>query len=188
MSTSTIILLAIVAIVVYLIYVYNRLVSLQKSAEAAWSDIEVQLRRRYNLIPALVEVVKGAKNYEAETLEKVIQARSAAMSAKTPADEAKANNMLTQALGKLFALAESYPELKANQNFLELQQQLAQIEDSIQNARRYYNAVVRDYNARLDSFPDLFIARRFDFRPKDYFELDESIKEQVYSMPKIDLD
>ena len=188
MSASTIILLLIVGAVLYLIYIYNRLVSLRQSADAAWSDIDVQLKRRYNLIPALVDTVKGYKDYEAETLEKVIKARQLGLSATTVKEHEQADNMLTQALGKLFALAEAYPDLKANVNFLDLQQQLSQIEDAIQNARRYYNAVVRDYNTRIESFPDVLIAQRYHFRPKDFFELDEAEKEAVKKMPEIDFD
>ncbi len=188
MSASTIILLLIVGAVLYLIYIYNRLVSLRQSADAAWSDIDVQLKRRYNLIPALVDTVKGYKDYEAETLEKVIKARQLGLSATTVKEHEQADNMLTQALGKLFALAEAYPDLKANVNFLDLQQQLSQIEDAIQNARRYYNAVVRDYNTRIESFPDVLIAQRYHFQPKDFFELEESEKEAVKKMPKIDFD
>ena len=188
MNASTIILLLIVGAVLYLIYIYNRLVSLRQSADAAWSDIDVQLKRRYNLIPALVDTVKGYKDYEAETLEKVIKARQLGLSATTVKEHEQADNMLTQALGKLFALAEAYPDLKANVNFLDLQQQLSQIEDAIQNARRYYNAVVRDYNTRIESFPDVLIAQRYHFQPKEFFELEESEKEAVKKMPKIDFD
>jgi LemA protein len=188
MSTSTVLLLLIVGSVLYAVYLYNRLVSLRQAADAAWSDIDVQLKRRYNLIPALVETVKGYKNYEAETLEKVIKARQMGMSATTVKEHEQADTMLTQALGKLFALAEAYPDLKANVNFLDLQQQLAQIEDAIQNARRYYNAVVRDYNTRIESFPDNLIAQKYHFEPKEFFELDESEKEVVKKMPKIKFD
>ncbi len=188
MSASTIILLLIVGAVLYLIYIYNRLVSLRQSADAAWSDIDVQLKRRYNLIPALVDTVKGYKDYEAETLEKVIKARQMGLNANSVKEHEQADNMLTQALGKLFALAEAYPDLKANENFLNLQQQLAEIEDAIQNARRYYNAVVRDYNTRLESFPDVLIAQRYHFQPKDFFELDESEKAAVKKMPEIKFD
>ncbi|WP_456427890.1 LemA family protein [Nitratifractor sp.] len=188
MNTILIILLIAVGVILYLIYIYNRLVSLRQSADAAWSDIDVQLKRRYNLIPALVETVKGYKNYEADTLEKVIKARSLGLNATTVKEHEQADNMLTQALGKLFALAEAYPDLKANENFLNLQQQLAEIEDAIQNARRYYNAVVRDYNTRLESFPDVLIAQRYHFQPKDFFELDESEKAAVKKMPEIKFD
>jgi len=186
MNAGTILLVVIVGIALYLVSLYNRLVSLRQSADAAWSDIDVQLKRRYNLIPALVDTVKGYKDYEAETLEKVIQARQMGLSAQSVKEHEAADNLLTQALGKLFALAEAYPDLKANVNFLDLQQQLSQIENAIQNARRYYNAVVRDYNTRIESFPDLLIAQKFGFQPKDFFELDESEAEAVKKMPKID--
>jgi len=186
MNTGMILIAIVVGVILYFISLYNRLVSLRQSADAAWSDIDVQLKRRYNLIPALVETVKGYKDYEADTLEKVIKARQLGLSATTVKEKEEANNMLTQALGHLFALAEAYPDLKANVNFLDLQQQLSQIEDAIQNARRYYNAVVRDYNTRIESFPDLIIAQRYHFKPKDFFELDEEEKEAVKKMPKID--
>jgi LemA protein len=186
MNTGTILLAVIVGTVLYLISLYNRLVSLRQSADAAWSDIDVQLKRRYNLIPALVDTVKGYKEYEAETLEKVIQARQMGLNAQSVKEHEAADNLLTQALGRLFALAEAYPDLKANVNFLDLQQQLSQIESAIQNARRYYNAVVRDYNTRIESFPDLLIAQKYNFRPKEFFELDESEAEAVKKMPKVD--
>jgi LemA protein len=186
MSTSAVLLAIIVGVAGYLIAIYNKFVSLQSGIDAAWSDIDVQLKRRYNLIPALVDTVKGYKDYEAETLEIVIQARQMGLSARSVKEHEAADNMLTQALRQLFALAEAYPDLKANVNFLDLQQQLSQIENAIQNARRYYNAVVRDYNTRIESFPDLLIAQKFDFQPKDFFELDESEAEAVKKMPKID--
>jgi len=175
------------AMVGYFIAIYNKLVSLRAGINASWSDIDIQLKRRYNLIPALVDTVKGYKEYEADTLEKVIQARQQGMHAGNMAEEAEAASLLTGALGKIFALAEAYPELKANENFLHLQGELSRIEETIQNARRYYNAIVRDYNARLESFPDIFIAQKFDFTSRDYFELEESEAEAVKKMPKIDL-
>jgi len=187
MSFGNIVLLIIIAVGAYLVAIYNKFVSLRAGIDAAWSDIDVQLKRRYDLIPALVDTVKGYKEYEAGTLEKVIQARQQGLSAGTVDEKAAAANALSGALGKLFALAEAYPDLKANQNFLHLQGELSSLEDSIQNARRYYNAIVRDYNAKLESFPDLFIAQKFNFTPRDYFELDESEAESVKKMPKIDL-
>ena len=187
MSFGNIVLLIIIAVGAYLVAIYNKFVSLRAGIDAAWSDIDVQLKRRYDLIPALVDTVKGYKDYEAGTLEKVIQARQQGLSAGTLDEKAAAANALSGALGKLFALAEAYPDLKANQNFLHLQGELSSLEDSIQNARRYYNAIVRDYNAKLESFPDLFVAQKFNFTPRDYFELDESEAESVKKMPKIDL-
>ena len=185
MSFGNIVLLIIVGVGVYLVAIYNKLVSLRAGIDAAWSDIDVQLKRRYDLIPALVETVKGYKEYEGETLEKVIAARQKGLSANSVEEKAEAANMLSGALGKLFALAEAYPDLKANTNFLKLQEELSSLEEAIQNARRYYNAIVRDYNAKIESFPDLFVAQKFNFTKRDYFELDESEAEAVKQMPKI---
>lgn len=187
MSFINILLLIIAGIGIYLIFIYNRLISLRARIDAAWSDIEVQLKRRYNLIPALINVVKGYKNYESETLEKVIKARQLGLSAVSVKEKAEASNILSGALRKMFALAEAYPDLKANTNFLKLQNELSNLEDAIQNARRYYNAVVRDYNARIESFPDIFIARKFGLTKRDYFELSENEKRDVQKMPNIDL-
>ncbi|WP_294952201.1 LemA family protein [Sulfurovum sp.] len=187
MSVGNIILLIIVGIGAYLVTIYNKLVSLRAGIDAAWSDIDVQLKRRYDLIPALVDTVKGYKEYEADTLEKIIKARQVGLTADSMDEKAAAANMLSGALGKLFALAEAYPDLKANTNFLKLQDELSQLENAIQNARRYYNAIVRDYNAKIESFPDLFIAQKFNFTKRDYFELEESEAEAVKKMPKINL-
>lgn len=187
MSFGNIVLLIIVAVAGYLVIIYNRFASLRAGMDASWSDIDVQLKRRYDLIPALVDTVRGYKDYEAGTLEKVVEARQKGLGAGSIDEKAAAANMLTGALGKMFALAEAYPDLKANTNFLNLQNQLTSLEDAIQNARRYYNAIVRDYNAKLESFPDLFIAQKFNFTPRDYFELDASEADAVKKMPKIDL-
>ncbi|RLA69088.1 MAG: LemA family protein [Epsilonproteobacteria bacterium] len=187
MSFGNIVLLIIVAIAGYMVIVYNRFISLRTGIDAAWSDIDIQLKRRYDLIPALVDTVRGYKEYEAETLEKVIQARQQGLSAGTMDEKAAAANVISGALGKLFALAEAYPDLKANTNFLKLQDELSHLEDAIQNARRYYNAIVRDYNYRLEAFPDLFIAQKFNYTGRDYFELDASEAEAATKMPKIDL-
>src|SRR3989442_6577121 len=132
---------------------YNSLVRLRVQAENAWADIDVQLKRRYDLIPNLVETVKGYAGHERQTLEAVVNARNRAMSAQGPAEKAEAEGMLTQALKSLFALAEAYPQLRAVESFNQLQASLNQIEDAIQNARRYYNAVVRDFNTRIAEFP-----------------------------------
>jgi LemA protein len=187
MSFGNIILLILIAIAGYLVMIYNKFVSLRAGIDAAWSDIDVQLKRRYNLIPALVDTVKGYKDYEASTLENVIKARQQGLNATTVAEKGEAENILSGALGKLFALAEAYPDLKANTTFINLQNELSSIEDAIQNARRYYNAIVRDFNAKIESFPDLFVAQKFNFTPRDYFELDEAEAEAVKKMPKIDL-
>ena len=185
MSFGNIVLLIIVGVVGYLIAIYNKFVSLKAGIDAAWSDIDVQLKRRYNLIPALVETVKGYKEYEGETLENVIKARQIGVDATSVKDKEAAANMLTGALGKLFALAEAYPDLKANTTFINLQMELSNIEGAIQNARRYYNAIVRDYNAKIDSFPDLYIARKYNFTVRDYFELDENEAAMARKMPEI---
>ena len=187
MSFGNIVLLLIVGIGAYLVAIYNKLVSLRAGMDASWSDIDVQLKRRYDLIPALVDTVRGYKEYEGDTLERVIKARQQGLSAGTMDEKAAAANMLSGALGKMFALAEAYPDLKANTNFLKLQDELSNLEDAIQNARRYYNAIVRDYNAKIESFPDLFVAKKFNFTKRDYFELDESEAEAAAKMPKIDL-
>jgi len=186
MSFGNIVLPSIVAIAAYLVVIYNRFISLRTGIDASWSDIDVQLKRRYDLIPALVDTVKGYKEYEAETLEKVIQARQQGLDAGSIDEKAAAANMISGALGKLFALAEAYPDLKANTTFMKLQNELSSIEDALQNARRYYNAIVRDYNYRLDSFPDLYVAKKFNFTGREYFELDESEAEAAKKMPKID--
>ena len=186
MSFGNIVLLIIVAVAAYLVVIYNRFISLRTGIDAAWSDIDVQLKRRYDLIPALVDTVKGYKDYEAETLEKVIQARQQGLDAGSIDEKAAAANMISGALGKLFALAEAYPDLKANTTFMKLQNELSSIEDALQNARRYYNAIVRDYNYRLDAFPDLYVAKKFNFSAREYFELDESEAQAAKKMPKID--
>lgn len=157
---------------------YNRLVRLRNQAESAWADIDVQLKRRYDLIPNLVETVKGYASHERETLEAVIDARNRAMSASGPAEQAKAENLLTGALKSLFALAEDYPELRAVEGFTKLQGSLEAIERDIQNARRYYNAVVRDLNTSIEQFPSNLVANAFRFHQREYFELtDEAERE-----------
>jgi len=186
MSFGNIVLLIIVAVAAYLVVIYNRFISLRTGIDAAWADIDVQLKRRYDLIPALVDTVKGYKEYEAETLEKVIKARQQGLDAGSIDEKAAAANMISGALGKLFALAEAYPDLKANTTFMKLQNELSSIEDALQNARRYYNAIVRDYNYRLDAFPDLYVAKKFNFTRREYFELDENEAQAAKKMPKID--
>jgi len=153
---------------------YNRMVGLDNACEGAWSDIDVQLKRRYDLIPNLVETVKGYAAHEQSTFDQVTRARSQAMQAGTPAESAKAEGNLTNVLKSLFAVAEAYPELKANQNFLSLLTELSNIEDALQNARRYYNALVRDLNTQVESFPASLIAGTFGFGKRDYFELDDA--------------
>ncbi len=169
----------IIILIIYTIAQYNGLVRLKNQAEEAWASIDVQLKRRYDLIPNLVETVKGYASHEKETLEKVIKARNMAISAQNVKEKAEAENFLTGTLKSLFALSENYPNLKANENFLQLQNTLNEIEDNIQNARRYYNAVVRDLNTKIESFPSNLIASMFNFEKKDYFEIEEKEKEPV---------
>jgi len=166
------IILGIIGVVaVWAIAIYNKFVALKAQGDASWSDIDVQLKRRHNLIPNLIETVKGYATHEKETLERVVKARQEGIDASTVHDQASAENSLTAALRQIFALSEAYPELKASTTFLELKKQLSEIEDAIQNARRYYNAVMRDYNTKVDSFPDLAVARLFSFKTREYFEL-----------------
>jgi len=169
-------------VIVVAVLMYNSLVRLREQAEAAWADIDVQLKRRYDLIPNLVETVKGYASHEKETLERVIQARSTAMAAQGPAAQGAAENMLTGALKSIFALAEAYPQLQASGGFRDLQASLQAIEEAIQNARRYYNAVVRDYNTRIAQVPTNLIAQAFRFAKKEFFEIEEAERE----VPKVD--
>ncbi len=170
------ILLVLVALLVVGVLLYNGLVRMREQADASWSDIDVQLKRRYDLIPNLVETVKGYATHEQGTLERVIQARNAAMSAEGPGKQGPAENMLTGTLRSLFALAEAYPDLKADKNFGQLQDTLADLEDQIQRARRYYNAVVRDYNTRTQQIPTNLIATAFGFHAREFFEIDDEEK------------
>ncbi len=169
---GVIFLLVMAGLVFALVAGYNKLVGLRQRSEEAWSDIDVQLKRRHDLIPNLVETVKGYAAHEKTTLDAVVRARGTAVAAQTPEARAQAENALTGALRQLFALAEAYPDLKANQNFTQLQGSLGEIEETIQNSRRYYNAVVRDFNTTIDSFPSNFIASFFQFHKRPYFEVD----------------
>ncbi len=167
--------LILVAIVlISAVMMYNRLVKLRNLAEEAWSGISVQLKRRFDLIPNLVETVKGYAGHEKSTLENVIKLRNAAMSA-APGDvaqQSQANAALSQGIKGIFALAENYPDLKANQNFIELQNALQTVEDNLQNSRRYYNGCVRDLNTGCQTFPSVLIANAFGFEKRAFFELD----------------
>ena len=162
-----------VVIVGFLIGTYNSLVTLKNRVEEAWSDITVQLKRRTDLIPNLVNSVKGYATHEKEVFEKVTEARSAIMNAKGVADTAKAENMMEGALKSLFAVAEAYPELKANQNFLQLQQELVDTEDKIQASRRFYNGGVRDLNTKIQTFPVNVVAGMFGFQSREFFEVED---------------
>jgi LemA protein len=166
------------AIVVAVIVIYNRLVRLRTTVKSSWSDIDVQLKKRYDLVPNLLETVKGYASHEKSLLENVTMARAAAMRASSPADKAKAENMFSETLKSLFAVAEAYPQLRANENFLQLQQQLKDLEDNIEYARRYYNAVVRDYNIMTETFPSNIVAGQFRFEKSEFFELEEAAVER----------
>ena len=169
--TGIIILGLLVLLVVLGIGMYNSLVRLKVQTDNAWADIDVQLKRRYDLIPNLVETVKGYAGHEKGTLEAVINARNRAMNATSPTDKAQAENMLSGALKSLFALAEAYPQLRAIESFTSLQNSLSQIEDTVQNARRYYNAVVRDLNTKIQQFPTNIFANMLGFKPREFFEV-----------------
>jgi LemA protein len=179
MSFQTIILLIVVAVIVWAIIIYNRFIKLNNRTDEAWSDIDVQLKRRYDLIPNLVETVRGYATHEREAFENVTKARANAMGAQGIENHAQAENMLTGALKSLFAIAEAYPDLKANQNFLELQRELSDTENKIQAARRFYNGNVRDLNIAVDSFPSNLIARGFRFGKREFFDIEEGEREPV---------
>ncbi len=169
----------IVLIGIFLVVLYNGLVKLRNRIENAWSQIDVQLKRRYDLIPNLVETVKGYAAHERETLEAVIQARNMAVSAEGVGDQAQAENMLSGALKSLFALSEAYPDLKANQNFLNLQEELTGTEGRIAYARQFYNDTVLRYNTKIQTFPAVMIAGMFRFTAREYFEAEPESRENV---------
>lgn len=183
MSTATIILYVLVAaavlLVVWLIGTYNGLITLRNRVQEAWSDIDVQLKRRYDLIPNLLETVKGYAKHEASTLDNVVKARAAAMGAQSTHDKAEAENMLSNTLKSLFAVSENYPDLKASQNFLQLQDDLKDTEDKIQASRRFYNANVRDFNTKIQVFPNNMIASQMKFTKYEFFEAGEAEKQNV---------
>src|SRR5438045_1954592 len=175
-----IIFLVILAVIaVLLIGMYNSLVQLRVRTDSAWSDIDVQLKRRHDLIPNLVETVKGYAAHEKGTFENIAKFRSQAMQANTPDDKAVAENQLSGALKSLFAVAENYPQLKASEEFTQLQGSLSQTEDSIQNSRRYYNAVVRDLNTKIQSFPTNILAGMFGFQQRQFFEVEAADREPI---------
>ncbi|MCD6410533.1 LemA family protein [bacterium] len=183
MSILMIVIIILALLILWVVFSFNTLVRLRNRTKEAWSDIEVQLKRRYNLIPNLVETVKGYAAHEKELFEKVTEARSRAMGAQTPKEKGEAENFLSQTLKSLFAVAENYPDLKASQNFLELQRELRDTEDKIQAARRFYNANVRDLNIKIESFPTNIIAKLFGFRKMDLFEIEEPEAREV---PKVE--
>jgi LemA protein len=169
----------VIGLLLFGVGLYNGLIRLKVLVDEAWSGIDVQLKRRYDLIPNLVETVKGYAKHEKETFEKIAELRSAAMKAQGVADKSKIENQLTSTLKTLFAVAENYPELKANENFLELQTTLNQIEDEIQGARRYYNGAVRDFNTKIMVFPNSLIAGMLGFKAREFFEAQEGERENV---------
>lgn len=180
MSTFLWVILAIIVVIILaIIAMYNGLIRLKVRVDEAWSDIDVQLKRRYDLIPNLLETVKGYAAYEKTTLDSVIKARNMAMQAGTAADKAKAENVLSNTLKSIFALAESYPDLKANQNFLELQRELTDTEDKIQAARRFYNGNVRDFNTKLQVFPTNFMAGRLGFAVREFFGIEDAAEREA---------
>lgn len=178
----TVLLMLVVIIAVlalWAIAIYNGLIRLKNRVDEAWSDIDVQLKRRYDLIPNLVNTVKGYATHEKEVFEKVTEARSRAMSAGSPHEKEEAENMLSGTLKSLFAVAESYPDLKANQNFLELQRELTDTEDKIQASRRFYNGNVRDFNTKIEVFPNNVFAKMMNFAKREFFEAENEAKEVV---------
>jgi len=177
MSIIYVILGIIVVVLLYGVVVYNKFIKLRTRADEAWADIDVQLKRRYDLIPNLINTVKGYAKHEEGTLSKVTEMRANAIQATGTADKAQAENMLTQALRSVFAVSENYPDLKANENFLELQKELSDTENKIQAARRFFNTNVRDLNIGLESFPQSIIGNMFKFVQKEFFELDDNDSE-----------
>jgi len=173
MNITYILLAVVAALIIWVIYIYNRFVRLTNRTEEGWSDIDVQMKRRYDLIPNLVETVKGYAAHEAGTLQKVTEARTKAMGAQSVAEHAEAENMLTGALKSLFAVSEAYPDLKANSNFVELQRELSDTENKIQAARRFYNGVVQELQNAIEMFPSNLVGSMFGFKTREFFELGE---------------
>ncbi|PHR61497.1 MAG: hypothetical protein COA43_03910 [Robiginitomaculum sp.] len=184
MNPLFIILGVIILLIVMIIGIYNRLIALRQTCNQAWSDIEVQLKQRQDLIPGLVDVVKGYAKHEKETLQAVIDARNSAISAKSMGDTVQAEGLLSQAMGKLFALAEAYPDLKANQNFLQLQDELSDVENKIAAARRFFNNSVQEYNTGIEQFPANMIAGSFSFEKRDFYESLEG-REALQTAPDV---
>lgn len=178
MALTKIILIIIAVIVLWIIGTFNRLITLRNRLKEAWADIEVQLKRRYDLIPNLVETVKGYAVHERELFEKVTEARAKAIGAKTIKEKGEAENVLSGTLKSLFAVAENYPQLRASENFLELQRELTDTEDKIQAARRFYNGNVRDINIKVESFPANIVASLFRFKPAEFFEIGEAVERE----------
>ena len=187
MNTLLVIIGIIVVIGIIIVGIYNRLVALRQTTNQAWSDIEVQLKQRQDLVPQLVNTVKGYAKHEKSTFEEVIQARNGAVNANTVKGQAQAEGMLSAALGKLFALAEAYPDLKANTNFLQLQDELSDIENKIAASRRFYNNAVQEYNTGREQFPAVLVAGPFGFREREYFEAPEG-RVALQTAPVVDFE
>ncbi|WP_375285398.1 LemA family protein [Marinicauda pacifica] len=180
----TILIIVIVAAVIVTL-VYNRLVALRQTTRQAWGDIDVQLKQRHDLVPNLVETVKGYATHEKDTLENVVKARQQAVDAGSLKDQAQAENMLSGALRQLFALSESYPDLKANQNFLSLQTELAELENKIAAARRFFNNAVAEYNTAIEQFPAVLLAGPFGFKTEEFFEVATTERARVEAAPNV---
>ena len=174
-----VVLVIVVLLIIYFVATYNKLVDLRNRVRDQWSQIDVQLKRRFDLIPNLVSTVKGYAKHESETLESVIEARNSYTTATTPHEKMQANNMLSDTLSKLFALAENYPDLKANQNFLELQTELQETEDKIAMARQFYNDTVLTYNDKIEMFPSNIVASMFKFKMEEFFKAEEEARQNV---------
>ncbi|MCI4644826.1 MAG: LemA family protein [Hyphomonadaceae bacterium] len=185
MEAIYIVLGLIALIVIGTIVIYNGLVSKRQRCNQAFADIDVQLKQRQNLIPNLVETVKGYASHEQDTFQQVIAARSAAMAASDPNAVSQAETVLSGALGKLFALAENYPDLKANENFKQLQEELSLIEDKLAAARRFYNSAVQDYNTAREQFPGSIIAGSFNFEPRSFFDVGIEARDDLSKVPKV---
>ena len=173
------------AIVAFLVMAYNTMVSLRRRADQAFADIDVQLKQRHDLIPNLVETVKGYAAHEKDTFDAVIKARNGAVAAKGPEAQAQAEQQLNGAVGRLMALAEAYPDLKANTNFLKLQEDLGSVEDKLSAARRFFNNSVGEYNAQIESVPSVFFASKFGFQPRQFFDLGEEKRAEVEVAPSV---
>lgn len=171
------------AVIFYIISLYNKLIANRIKVDEAWSGIDVQLKRRHDLIPNIVSTVKGFAEHEKGVFTEVTELRNMTLNASGVADTAKAESALSAGIGRLFAVAENYPEIKSDKNFLNLQEELSEIEDALQHSRRYYNGTVRDYSMSLQSFPSNIIADKFKFEPREYFELEDP-KEK--SVPKVE--
>jgi len=182
MSTLNWILIVVAFFILWFIVIYNSLITFRNRTKEAWSDIDVQLKRRHDLIPNLIETVKGYAVHEKEVFEKVTEARTKAISAQTPQEAGQAENMLTGALKSLFAVAENYPQLRATENFQKLQEELADTENKIQAARRFYNGNVRDFNIKQETFPSNLVAQMFKFKKAEFFEIEEEAEREV---PKV---